>query len=116
MAITLYHNPNCSKSRETLAIIQTFAPTCELTIIDYLNTPLSRAEIARLIQESGISVHQALRTDVPAYGQFIENQPLSDDDIIRLMATHPSLLNRPFASGEKGTRFCRPPELVKEIL
>lgn len=116
MAITLYHNPNCSKSRETLAIIQERVPQNEITIIEYLTTPLSASEITRLISESGISVQQALRTDVPAYAQFIENQGFSEAEIIGLMATHPSLLNRPFASGEKGSRFCRPPELVKEIL
>lgn len=116
MAITLYHNPNCSKSRETLAIIQERLPKSDITIIEYLTTPLSVNEITRLISESGISVQQALRTDVPAYAQFVENQTLSEVEMIALMATYPSLLNRPFASGEKGSRFCRPPELVKEIL
>lgn len=112
--ITLYHNPKCSKSRETLALIEEAG--VEIEIIEYLKTPLSAELIAKLIKESGISVQQALRTDVEAYEQFIANKALSDNEIIELMAEHPTLLNRPFASGEKGTKFCRPPELVKAIL
>lgn len=114
MAITLYHNPKCSKSRETLDIIR--ASGIEPMIIEYLKTPLSAEQIADLIQKSGISVQQALRTDVEAYTQQVFGKTLSDEELIQLMAENPSLLNRPFASGSKGIRFCRPPELVKEIL
>lgn len=112
--ITLYHNPKCSKSRETLAILRENG--VEPTIIEYLKTPLSAELIAKLIRESGISVSQALRTDVEEYQQLIADKALSDSDIIVLMSAHPRLLNRPFASGQKGTKFCRPPELVKELL
>lgn len=114
MMITLYHNPKCSKSRETLAIIR--ASGIEPRIVEYLKTPLSVEQIATLIRESGISVQQALRTDVEAYTQLVVGKILSDEELIQLMAENPSLLNRPFASGSLGTRFCRPPELVKEIL
>lgn len=112
--ITLYHNPNCSKSRETLAILQENGANVQ--IIEYLKDPLDAETIQRLIRESGISVQQALRTDVAEYTDLIENRNLSDEQIIALMAQHPKLLNRPFASGSKGTRFCRPPELVKALL
>lgn len=112
--ITLYHNPKCSKSRETLAIIRSSG--IEPMIVEYLKTPLSAEEITRLIDESGISVEQALRTDVAAYTQWVEGKSLSKEEIIQLMAEYPTLLNRPFASGQKGVRFCRPPELVNEIL
>ena len=112
--ITLYHNPKCSKSRETLAIIREAG--IEPKIIEYLVTPLSAELIQRLIKESGISLSQAMRTDVPAYAEYIEGKTLSEQQIIHLMAEHPTLLNRPFASGEKGTKFCRPPELVRELL
>ncbi|MBF0785362.1 arsenate reductase family protein [Muribacter muris] len=112
--ITLYHNPKCSKSRETLAILQ--AGDVEVQIVEYLKTPLTAQTIERLIRESGISVQQAMRTDVAAYQQFIAEKTLSDTQLITLMATYPELLNRPFASGEKGTRFCRPPALVNELL
>ena len=112
--ITLYHNPKCSKSRETLAIIREAG--IEPEIVEYLVTPLSAELIQQLISESGISIAQAIRTDVPAYKDYVEGKNLSDQEIISLIATHPTLLNRPFASGSKGTKFCRPPELVKELL
>lgn len=112
--ITLYHNPKCSKSRETLAILRENG--VEPTIVEYLKTPLSAELIATLIAESGISVQQALRTEVDAYAEWIADKNLSDAEIIALMAQHPTLLNRPFATGEKGTKFCRPPELVKELI
>lgn len=112
--ITLYHNPACSKSRETLAILQENGANVQ--IIEYLTQPLDEATIRRLISESGISVQQALRTDVAEYAELIANRDLSDDQIIELITQHPRLLNRPFASGRKGTKFCRPPELVKTLL
>lgn len=112
--ITLYHNPKCSKSRETLAILQEYG--AEVEIIEYLKTPLDVETITRLIQESGISISQALRTEVSEYQEFIADKTLSDEQIINLMAQYPRLLNRPFASGKKGTQFCRPPELVKNLL
>ncbi|QLB21033.1 arsenate reductase (glutaredoxin) [Vespertiliibacter pulmonis] len=114
MIVTLYHNPKCSKSRETLEIIQALG--IEPIIVEYLKTPLSAEQIAVLICESGISVQQALRTDVEVYTQQVAGKTLSDEELIQLMAENPSLLNRPFASSSQGTRFCRPPELVKEIL
>lgn len=112
--ITLYHNPKCSKSRETLAILQ--AAGVAVTVVEYLNTPLTAQTIERLIRESGISVRQAMRTDVATYRQFVAEKALSDEQLIALMATYPELLNRPFASGQKGSRFCRPPTLVNELL
>lgn len=112
--ITLYHNPQCSKSRETLAILQEHNVAVE--IIEYLKTPLDFTTIRRLIRESGIDIQQALRTETDEYKTLIKNKALSDDEIIALIEQYPKLLNRPFASGEKGTKFCRPPELVKELL
>lgn len=112
--ITLYHNPNCSKSRETLAILQ--ASGAEIQIIDYLTSPLDGNTIRRLIADSGIDMTQAIRHDVAEYAELIEGKALTDEEIITLMVRYPRLLNRPFASGEKGTKFCRPPELVKELL
>ncbi|MDO4697599.1 MAG: arsenate reductase (glutaredoxin) [Pasteurellaceae bacterium] len=112
--ITLYHNPKCSKSRETLAILQENGVNVE--IVEYLKTPLSAELITQLIDESGITIEQALRTDVDEYSQFIADKSLSKAEIIERMAAHPRLLNRPFARGREKTRFCRPPELVKELL
>lgn len=112
--ITLYHHPKCSKSRDTLAILQKAG--VEIEIVEYLKTPLTVQTIERLIRESGITVHQAMRTDVAAYQQYVAEKNLSNEQLIALMAKHPELLNRPFASGQKGTKFCRPPELVSELL
>lgn len=112
--ITLYHNPHCSKSCAVLALIRQAG--IEPNIVEYLNTPLCAETIAQLIQASGISVQAALRQDVAEYAAHIAGRNLSDEAIIQLMATYPKLLNRPFASGEKGTKFCRPPELVLSLL
>lgn len=112
--ITLYHNPKCSKSRETLAILQENNVSVE--IVEYLKTPLTVATIRQLIQDSGIEIEQALRTETDEYKNLIAGQALSNEQIFELIAEHPRLLNRPFASGVKGTKFCRPPELVKELL
>lgn len=112
--ITLYHNPKCSKSRETLAILQENGVNVQ--IIEHLNTPLDKATISKLISESDIAIEQALRTETDEYKTLIKGKNLSDEQIIELIVQYPKLLNRPFASGAKGTKFCRPPELVKELL
>ena len=114
MEITLYHNPKCSKSRETLAILQENG--VKVNIVEYLKNPLTADEIQFLIQASGVSLSSAMRQDVPEYAELIQGKQLNDKEIIALMAKYPRLLNRPFASGEKGVKFCRPPELVKELL
>ncbi len=112
MTITIYHNPKCSKSRETLAIIREAG--IEPNIIEYLKSPLNVEQITQLITESGLSVRDAIRTDVDAYQQI--TLEMSDNDIFALIAQYPNLLNRPFVSGQKGTKLCRPPELVNTLL
>lgn len=114
MEITLYHNPKCSKSRETLAILQENG--VKVNIVEYLKNPLTADEIQFLIQTSGVSLSSAMRQDVPEYAEQIQGKQLNDKEIFALMAKYPRLLNRPFASGKKGVKFCRPPELVKELL
>lgn len=112
--VTIYHNPKCSKSREALALIREAG--IEPTIIEYLKHPLSAEQIAELIQQSGLTAREAIRTDVEPYAQFIQGKALSDADIVALIAQYPALLNRPFASGSMGTKLCRPPELVNTLL
>lgn len=112
MTITIYHNPKCSKSRETLAIIREAG--IEPNIIEYLKYPLNVKQITQLITESGLPVRDAIRTDVDAYQQITPE--MSDNDIFALIAQYPNLLNRPFVSGQKGTKLCRPPELVNTLL
>ncbi|WP_373818963.1 arsenate reductase (glutaredoxin) [Glaesserella sp.] len=110
--LTIYHNPKCSKSRETLALIREAG--VEPEIVEYLKHPLSVEVIEKLIDESGLSVREAIRTDVEAYQQITAE--MSDTEIIGLITQYPHLLNRPFVSGQKGTKLCRPPELVKTLL
>ncbi|MCK3654844.1 arsenate reductase (glutaredoxin) [Pasteurellaceae bacterium Macca] len=112
MSITIYHNPNCSKSRETLALIRRRG--IEPKIVEYLNTALDIDTVKNLIEKSGLTPRQAIRTDVPAYG-VIDDQT-SDEAILAHIVANPSLLNRPFVESDKGVRFCRPPELVNELL
>ena len=112
MTITIYHNPKCSKSRETLAIIREAG--IEPNIIEYLKYPLNVEQITQLITESGLSVRDVIRTDVDAYQQITPE--MSDHDIFVLIAQYPNLLNRPFVSCQKGTKLCRPPELVNTLL
>ena len=112
--ITLYHNPKCSKSRETLAILQESGVNVQ--IVEYLKGSLAAVDIERLIRQSGVSLNEAIRSDVAEYQQYIADKHLSEAEIFALIAQYPTLLNRPFASGGKGVKFCRPPELVKELL
>lgn len=112
MTVTLYHNPACSKSRETLALIRSAG--IEPQIVEYLDAPLGVDEIRTLLAESGLPAREAMRSDVPEAAQV---QPdWSEAQLIEWLAQHPRLLNRPFVRSPKGTRLCRPPELVHEIL
>ena len=112
MSITIYHNPACSKSRATLALIR--AAGMEPQIVNYLAAPLGAAEMGMLLAESGLSARDAMRSDVPEFAQV--QSDWSEAQLIEWLVQHPRLLNRPFVRSSKGTRLCRPPELVHEIL
>ncbi len=112
MTVTIYHNPACSKSCATLALIR--AAGIEPHIVEYLAEPPGVELIQTLLAESGLPARAAMRSDVPEFAQV---QPAwSEAQLIAWMAQHPQLLNRPFVRSSKGTRLCRPPELVGEIL
>lgn len=111
MKATILHNPRCSKSRQALALLEEAG--AEVTVIDYLKAPPSRAELARLYKKAGISPREGLRTAEP------DAKPLkdaSDDAILDAMAKTPILIERPLVETEKGVRLGRPPERVLEIL
>jgi arsenate reductase len=108
---TIYHNPRCSKSRETLALLE--AAGADLTVIEYLKTPPSRAELARLYAKAGMTPTQGLRTAEDAAKPL---KGASDDAILDAMAANPILIERPLVETEKGVRLGRPPEKVREIL
>ncbi len=114
-AITLYHNPKCGTSRNTLALIRNSG--VEPTIIHYLETPPSRDELVALIAAMGMPVRDLLRKNVPPYEALgLAEDRFSDDELIDAMLAHPILINRPIVVTPLGTRLCRPSEVVLDIL
>ncbi|MEO8883479.1 MAG: arsenate reductase (glutaredoxin) [Devosia sp.] len=115
MTVTIYHNPDCGTSRNTLAMIRQSG--VEPEIIEYLKTPPSRARLVTLIGAAGLTVRQALRQkDTPYEALELGNAALTEDQLLDAMMAHPILINRPFVVTEKGVRLCRPSEVVLEIL
>ncbi|CAI1710187.1 glutaredoxin-dependent arsenate reductase [Serratia fonticola] len=113
--ITIYHNPACGTSRNTLALIRNSGT--EPTIVHYLETPPSRAELAKLIADMGISVRALLRNNVEPYEQLgLAADVFTDEQLIDFMLQHPILINRPIVVTPLGTRLCRPSETVLDIL
>ena len=111
----IYHNPRCSKSRETLALLREAG--VEPTIVEYLSDPPSAKRLRELIKAAGIGVRDALRTDGPLYLELgLADPALSDKALIDAMVRNPSLIQRPFVVTDAGVRLCRPPEVVREIL
>ncbi|WP_323883879.1 glutaredoxin-dependent arsenate reductase [Aeromonas hydrophila] len=113
--ITIYHNPACGTSRNTLALIRNSG--VEPTVIHYLETPPSRETLLALIAAMGMPVRDLLRQNVPPYEALglAENQ-FSDDELVDAMLAHPILMNRPIVVTPLGTKLCRPSELVLDIL
>lgn len=115
MTVTIYHNPACGTSRNTLAIIRNAG--IEPMIIEYLKTPPARQELRDLIRRAGLTVRQALREKGTPYAELgLDNPSLTDEQLLDAMEAHPILINRPFVATEKGVRLCRPSELVLDIL
>lgn len=115
MSITIYHNPACSTSRNTLAMILNAG--LEPQVIEYLNAPPTRAEMQDMIRDAGLTVRQALREKGTPFSNLgLANLGLTDDQLLDAMVAHPILLNRPFVITDLGVLLCRPSELVLEIL
>lgn len=115
MTITIYHNPDCSTSRNTLAMIRQSG--AEPLVIEYLKTPPDRATVGTLITGAGLTVRQVLRQkDTPYDALGLADPSLTDEQLLDAIEAHPILLNRPFVVTPKGTRLCRPSEVVLEIL
>jgi arsenate reductase (glutaredoxin) len=113
--ITIYHNPNCGTSRNTLAFIRNSGQ--EPKIIYYLETPPSRAELIGLIAAMGITARELLRQKGTPYDELdLGNTKWSDDDLLDHMLAHPILINRPIVITPLGTRLCRPSETVLSLL
>ena len=115
MDITIYHNPRCGTSRNTLTAIREAGH--EPQVVDYLATPPSREQLRAMIAAAGLTVRGAVRSKEALFGELGLDQPGVDDEaLLDAMAAHPVLINRPFVVTPKGTRLCRPVELVHEIL
>ncbi|HCI6060848.1 TPA: glutaredoxin-dependent arsenate reductase [Klebsiella variicola subsp. variicola] len=115
MSITIYHNPDCGTSRNTLALIRNSG--AEPTIIYYLETPPSREELRQLVAALAIPVRALLRKNVEPYDALgLAEDRFTDDQLIDFMLQHPILINRPIVTTPRGTRLCRPSEVVLEIL
>lgn len=115
MSVTIYHNPACGTSRNTLAMIRQSGEEPE--IIEYLKNPPDRARLLELVEAMGISVRALLRQKGTPYAELGLSDPKwSDDELIDLMLAHPILINRPIVVTRKGTRLCRPSETVLDLL
>lgn len=114
-AVTIWHNPSCSTSRNTLALIREAG--IEPKIVQYLKTPPTRAEIAAAIKKAGLTVRGAMRKKGPVYEELgLKDPSVSDDALLDAMAAHPVLIERPFVFTQKGVRLARPIDQVREIL
>ena len=113
--ITIYHNPACGTSRNTLEMIRNSGT--EPTVIHYLETPPSRAELVKLIADMGITVRALLRKNVEPFEALgLAEDRFTDEQLIDFMLQHPVLINRPIVVTPLGTRLCRPSEVVLDIL
>jgi arsenate reductase (glutaredoxin) len=112
-AATIYHNPKCSTSRKTLDLLRDNG--IEPTVVLYLKTPPSRAELEKMISDAGLDVRAAVRKRESLYTE-LGLADASDDQLLDAMAEHPILIERPFVVTGKGTRLARPVDSVREIL
>lgn len=109
----IYHNPRCSTSRKALDLLRDNG--IEPTVIEYLKTPPSRDDLAKMIRDAGIDVRDAVRKNEDVYQQ-LGLDDASDDELLDAMVAHPILIQRPFVVTAKGTRLGRPIDAVREIL
>ncbi|WP_349433644.1 arsenate reductase (glutaredoxin) [Pararhizobium sp. A13] len=115
MTVTIYHNPDCGTSRNTLAMIRSAG--IEPTVIEYLHNPPSRDALKAMVADAGLSAREAIRERGTPFDELgLADPALSDDRLLDTMLAHPILINRPFVVTPMGTRLCRPSEVVLDIL
>jgi arsenate reductase (glutaredoxin) len=115
MSVTIYHNPDCGTSRNTLALIRNAG--IEPQVIEYLKQPPSKDTLRDLIARAGLTVRAAIRGKGTPYAELgLDNTALTDEQLLDAMLAHPILINRPFVVTPAGVRLCRPSELVLDIL
>ncbi|MEJ1177165.1 arsenate reductase (glutaredoxin) [Agrobacterium sp. CMT1] len=115
MDVTIYHNPACGTSRNTLEMIRNAG--IEPTVIEYLKTPPSRVQLIKMIADAGLTVRQAIREKGTPYADLgLDDPELTDDQLLDAMLKDPILINRPFVITSIGARLTRPSEVVLDIL
>lgn len=115
MKATIYHNPKCGTSRKTLEILEESG--ADVTVIEYLKNPPSRAELERLYAGAGITPRAGLRVKEPLAAELGLGDPATGDAaILDAMVANPILIERPLVETDKGVRLCRPQDTVREIL
>jgi arsenate reductase len=115
ISVTIYHNPACGTSRNTLALIRNAG--IEPTVIEYLRTPPDRATLVGLLRRMGITPRQLLREKGSPYAELgLGAEHWTDDELLDQMLAHPALINRPIVVTPWGVRLCRPSETVLDIL
>lgn len=115
MNATIYHNPRCGTSRNTLAMLRYAG--IEPTVIEYLKTPPDRVTLLRLLVDAGLTPREAARQKETLFSELgLRDPSVSDEAIIDAMLANPILIERPFVVTERGTRLCRPSEKVLEII
>lgn len=113
--ITIYHNPKCGTSRNTLALIRNAG--IEPHIVEYLKTPLNKSELEELVAQIGVPVRELMRKKESQYVELqLDDSKWTPAELIELMVQHPILMNRPIVKTNKGTRLCRPSEEVLDLL
>ena len=116
MKATIWHNPKCGTSRKTKAILED-TPGVDLTVVEYLKNPPSRAKLEQLYRDAGISPQEGLRVrGSPAEELGLTKKDATADQILDAMTREPILIERPLVETDKGVRLCRPQEIVQEIL
>jgi arsenate reductase len=115
VTVTIYHNPACGTSRNTLAMIR--AAGTEPMVVEYLKTPPTRADLLDLVRRMGVPLRDVLRQKGTPYDALGLGDPsLSDDALLDAVEAHPVLINRPIVVTPKGVRLCRPSEEVLDLL
>jgi arsenate reductase len=113
--VTIFHNPNCGTSRNTLALIRNSGVEPEIVL--YLEVPPSKEQLKKLIKDMSVPVRDALREKGTPYAELdLANPKWSDEDLFDFMVAHPILINRPIVVTSIGTKLCRPSEVVLDLL
>jgi len=114
--VKIFHNPRCGKSRNSLKLVQESIPEEEIEVIKYLETPPSEGELKNLLQMLGLKAEGLIRKNEAVWKENYKGKDLSEDELVKIMVSHPILIERPIVVKGQKAVIGRPPENVKEIL